>query len=107
MKKIKITGKTSDGYHTFDELYEHRNALFCYAIRQGAFHAVDAIKNHYKGWDLLIAWLEDGDISQISYHLPKRLRRLWENSNNVIVETRNSWDGHTSKQVIRRLNKEC
>lgn len=26
--KVEITGDTSDGYHTFNELYEHRTALF-------------------------------------------------------------------------------
>lgn len=27
MPIIEVTGGTSDGYHTFDELYEHRMAL--------------------------------------------------------------------------------
>ena len=26
------TGEVSDGYHTFDELYEHRCLLFCWIL---------------------------------------------------------------------------
>ena len=29
----KITGDTSDGYHTFDELYDHRAKLFSVIVR--------------------------------------------------------------------------
>ena len=29
----KVTGQTSDGYHTFDELYDHRIALFCTLLK--------------------------------------------------------------------------
>lgn len=101
MKRSKITGKTSDGYHTFDELYEHRHALFCYLIRNNTLKNTDAILNHFKGWDLLIAYTEDDD--QISYHLPVKCRRLWRGHANEVID--NQWDGHTSKQVIRRLNR--
>lgn len=102
--KTKITGKTSDGYHTFDELYEHRHALFLYILKSGIYHTAEARLNHYAGWDLIMVYLVPTG-EQISYHLPKRLRRFWKPL--VSVGKQFQWDGHTSKQVVLRLKKAC
>lgn len=51
-KKFEIVGNDiSDGYHTFDELYEHRCLLFinlCLAHPNAAYW-----RPHYDGWPLL------------------------------------------------------
>lgn len=96
-------GSVSDGYHTFDELYEHRFRLFL-ALMQ-AFPAQSwASKVHsdgtsYEGWFVCGMSLPSG---QISYHLPDR---LWPD-----VERRGihenpvpEFDGHTSDDVLKRL----
>lgn len=96
MSEIKINGSTSDGYHTFDELYEHRHFLFinlCLLQPEKASWTSE----HYEGWDLLRLYLPAG---QISYHIPKRLRFLYEH----LIENRDDeWDGHTPEVVLARL----
>lgn len=109
MRKKKDKGKISDGYHTFDDLYEHRHALFLYILKHGNYRAAEAQLNHYAGWDLIkLCLAATGE--QISYHLPKRLRRFWKP--HVPIWTLNDpvapellWDGHTSKQVVLRLKR--
>lgn len=95
-------GEISDGYHTFNELYEHRHALFCYAIRNGAFANTYAVLDHYEGWDLLVARTKDDD-RQVSYHIPVSHRNLWRSY--APIKERSDWDGHTSNDVVNRLNQ--
>jgi len=68
---FKVDGDTSDGYHTFNELYEHRHALFLVVCKT------------YKGWKskkhaankppmydgFFIAGVETPS-GVVSYHLP-------------------------------------
>lgn len=42
-------GKVSDGYHTFDELYEHRCLLFINLVHFNLGNA--AWKPHFPDWD--------------------------------------------------------
>lgn len=98
----------SDGYHTFAELYDHRNLLWinlCLRLpRKSTFWLAD----HYPGWDLLV----HVDYSQqtqeqpylhgqMSYHVESKYRHLYE-SKLTQVESY-SWDGHTSADVLKRL----
>lgn len=102
--------EVSDGYHTFDELYEHRITLFitlcrviC-AITTGEFIRVWKSKLHsdgkgYEGWFILGIFDEKG--KQISYHLPIS---KWEETSFVEeLERAPEWDGHTSADVLERL----
>ncbi len=99
--KPTITGETSDGHHTFNELYEHRHALFA------AFAAADPSrawksKKHddglmFDGWFIAGMSLPAGTIS---YHLPLR---LWDLFPGLELETAPKWDGHTPDDVILRL----
>ncbi len=94
----------SDGYHTFDELYEHRYRLFialCNTINKTC-HKVIKSKLHYDWsnyqWYFILQlytakW-------QISYHIPMRYR------DNVFVdiqEKADERDWHTSNDVLERL----
>lgn len=100
-----VNGDISDGYHTFDELYEHRHALFLYALKHGAFCLQFAVLDHLDGWDLVAAYTKTGG-NQISYHIPISMRHLWQHEGFPIYDIEwNKWDGHTSRDVIARLNE--
>ena len=106
--------QVSDGYHTMDELYEHRIALFiqlCRALDHIARVAVVTRRDlvwrsklhsdggNYEGWFILGIGKETG--TQISYHLPMK---EWENTEFAeALEKAPEFDGHTSKDVLERL----
>ena len=92
-----VDQNTSDGYHTFGELYEHRTLLFLALCLLNRF-AVAYKKDHYDGWDVVYLETKEG---QISYHVPTRYREVLEQ--NFIHLESHPWDGHTSTDVIRRL----
>ena len=95
----KSIGDTSDGYHTFNELYEHRHALFALAASvMGGWKS----KQHedgsmFDGW--FIAGIETSS-GVITYHLPIR---LWDNFPAKEIEKAPKWDGHTADDVITRV----
>lgn len=91
-----INGDMSDGYHTFDELYEHRNMLFmnlCSVVPNQC-----AWRPDYEGWFVLY-W--ESPKGQVSYHIKNEHLPLIEK----IIPRRDDWiyDGHTSKDVLERL----
>lgn len=113
-------GKISDGYHTFDELYDHRITLFialCRTIREwqveegtrefkddngsietwrSKFHSDGT---NFDGWFTLGIGKTRG--TQITYHLP--LSRWEETDFAETLEKAPPWDGHTSSDVLGRL----
>jgi hypothetical protein len=95
-KNFKIIGNDiSDGYHTFEELYEHRCLLFialCLANRELAYW-----RPHYEGWPLLGLNLPTG---QITYHVPEKFLGAFEGK---ILQGGPAWDGHTADDVLRRM----
>jgi hypothetical protein len=96
-KSFKIQdGDISDGYHTFDELYDHRNLLFLNLCRQ--LYLSSYWKPDGDGWFILFLDLPCG---QISYHLPNK----WLFMIPPEIKRRDDavWDGHTSKVVLARL----
>lgn len=110
---IRAEGETlqvSDGYHTFDELYDHRITLFialCKVVLnswQPPFNDVWRSKLHadgtkFDGWYILGIHTAPG--KQITYHLP--LER-WSETNFVpTLEHAPEWDGHTPDDVLARL----
>jgi hypothetical protein len=95
----------SDGFHTFDELYEHRIQLFiqlCFFVKNARY--VWRSKFHSDGSaldDWFVLGIGENKGSQITYHLPVS---NWEQTN--FAETLNKapeWDGHTSEDVLERL----
>lgn len=111
---VDDTNKVSDGYHTFEELYDHRITLFialCRLIELGEMSSHEwtrvwrSRKHHesdtemYDGWFVLGLTAVDG--KQISYHLP--LSR-WEETNfTSTLPHAPKWDGHTPQDVLERL----
>ena len=105
-KKFEIKGNDiSDGYHTFDELYQHRILLFLALIKSLSFDGVTTMKyrpDHYEGWDAVYLELGGNPRKQISYHLPSSYRNIVA-SHCDLADDNYKWDGHSSKDVIDRL----
>lgn len=121
----KFTGQVSDGYHTFEELYEFRKiynaALFnlwadAPVLREhkddpnenlAAKHDVHKSWKHYDGelcfgggWFIVVAMLPTG---QISNHYEAKDWDLFK-----IPETecaKYPFDGHTAQDVLERLKQ--
>lgn len=99
-------GETSDGYHTFNELYEHRHALVLALMKLMPEKSWMAI-NHFdgtffKGHFIVGVELPTG---QITYHLPQRLWALAAVTGARVRIFGDKWDGHTSEQAVERLKK--
>lgn len=127
MKKLQINLKDvaavvdiSDGYHTFDELYEHRAALFialCRKIQDWVY--LPSLRNtlkdgydkrvwrsrlhsdgtSYDGWFILGIDRAEGE--QITYHLP--LSKWGQTEFAQTLKRAPKFDGHTSDDVIIRI----
>lgn len=105
-KEIRIevvnVGNISDGYHTFDELYDHRIALYVALIKSNPGLSwkskVHADGKGFGGW--FIVGMELPGIGQISYHLPNG---YWDDVPAKVLEKGLGWDGHTPKDVVKRL----
>jgi len=94
-------GELSDGYHTFNELYEHRYALFAHMVAYNKDMAWKSLKHDdgsmFEGQ--FIAGV-DFPTGAITYHMPLR---LWYFFVCKEVENAPKWDGYTSKDVITRI----
>lgn len=103
-------GETSDGYHTFNELYEHRSVLF---IALMAAHPKISwySERHHKGSEvemypgMFIAGMNI-PTGQISYHLE---RNKWLYAVSGILgpdpkEYPPKWDGHSPRDVVNRIH---
>lgn len=101
----------SDGYHTFDELYDHRITLWItlckYLKEKGA--PIYRSKKHSDGNlcfgtdTQFILGLDEEKGKQISYHIP--IERWDETEFAETLEKAPEWDGHTSSDVLERLKK--
>jgi hypothetical protein len=102
---MEINGKTSDGYHTFDELYYHRMILFSVICNQNKRmswkskkHFDDKKDPMYDGY--FIVGIET-PLGQYSYHYKKEYWHLFD-----VKEIPNApeWDGHKPEDVVRLLS---
>ena len=110
-------GDVSDGYHTFNELYDYRalynaaffNSLAVYVENMGNWvvdYDVHKSKKHSDGedcfgggWFVVMAELPTG---QISNHYPMK---DWDLFNIPEKEKANKWDGHTPQDVAKRMRE--
>ena len=99
-----ITGETSDGYHTFNELYHHRAVLFSVIVKAFEDKAWKSRKHHdgtmYDG--MFIVGIETPD-GQATYHYD--IEPYWDMFSCKEVESAPEWDGHTPTQAIERIGK--
>ena len=108
--KVDNIGDFSDGYHTFNELYEYRllyNAGMFNEFAKKGLYDVHKSKRHSDGrfpFDnpnrfIVIAELPTG---QISNHYEIKDWNLFQIPEKKVS---NVWDGHTPKDVAERLRK--
>jgi hypothetical protein len=101
-------GTLSDGFHTFDELYEFRkmyNAAAFNAWAKAGLYDVHKSKHHSDGiacyggkWFIVMAILPTG---QVSNHYKLEDWDLFQCPEELIVKF--PYDGHTAKHVLKRL----
>jgi len=107
LNEIDETGSVSDGYHTFDELYEHRVVLFIALCKKYHELLEDVWRStlhsdgtHFKGWFIMGINKEEG--KQITYHLPIS---KWKDTHFAdTLKKAPKWDGHTSEDVLKRID---
>ena len=99
-----INGETSDGYHTFNELYHHRAVLFSVIVRNYPELCWKSKKhsegNMYEGMFIVGINTPDG---QASYHYD--IEPYWNMFDCEELEFAPEWDGHTPDQAIERIGK--
>lgn len=108
---IKDVSKFSDGYHTFDELYEFRklyNALIFNEWVSKFDIEVYKSKRHYDGeecfggdWFIVVAILPNG--KQISNHYEMKDWDLFKIPE--YEKSKYEFDGHTPQDVLERLEE--
>lgn len=105
-----LPGSASDGYHTFDELYEFRKlynaalfnqwaALGMYGVHKSTHHH-DGEPCFGGGWFIVVAVLPGG---QISNHYKLEDWDLFQVPESAIA--RLPYDGHSGKDVLDRLKR--
>ena len=99
-----IDGNTSDGYHTFNELYHHRAVLFSVIVENFAARAwkskLHADGTMYEG--MFIVGIETPD-GQATYHYD--VEPYWNLFRCKEMDRAPEWDGHTPDQAIERIGK--
>lgn len=98
-----ITGDTSDGYHTFNELYHHRAVLFSVVCNERPDIAWKSKRHHdgtmYDGMFIVGINTPEG---QDTYHYD--IDPYWELFHIKELEKAPEWDGHTPDEAIRRIS---
>nr|DAN18018.1 MAG TPA: putative cytoplasmic protein [Caudoviricetes sp.] len=104
IEPIPIDGETSDGYHTFNELYHHRAVLFSVVVADFADKAWKA-KAHHDGTmfdGMFIVGIDTPD-GQATYHYD--IEPYWDIFRCKELDRAPEWDGHTPEQAIERIGK--
>lgn len=96
-----VDENTSDGYHTFRELYDHRVALFV-ALMKSHPDISWVTPSRAEGWLLAGMNLPTGDIT---YHLPISVTQSLAGV--PVYDHPVPFDGHTSADVVDRLTRWC
>lgn len=108
LEDVDDKGNISDGYHTFNELYEYRllyNASMFNELAKQGLYDVHKSKKHSDGtipfgdenWFIVQAELPTGQISN-HYEMKE-----WDLFNIPEKEKANPYDGHTPQDVAKRL----
>jgi len=103
IKFLKVdTNKISDGYHTFEELYDHRIALWialCEDHCDSWKSRTHSDGSKWDGWFIMGIYSDKG--KQLTYHLPDK---YWKRCEGIpTLSKAPEYDGHTPNDVIKRL----
>lgn len=103
----KITGDTSDGYHTFNELYDYRRVYNAALFNEWANGDLIPVVKSWRhsdgelafggGWFIVVATLPTG---QISNHYEAE---HWDQFQVPEVDLPPEYDGHTPAEALDRL----
>ena len=99
------SGEASDGYHTFNELYDFRREYNAALVNSGVWKAHKSYRHHDGelcfggGWFIVMI---ETPFGQISNHYENK---YWDEFHCEEKEFADEWDGHTEKDVIARLMK--
>lgn len=97
-------GQVSDGYHTFNELYDFRREYNAALVNTHAYPCHKSLRHSDGelcfggGWFIVMMELPTGQISN-HYEI-----KYWNEFNCEERECAEPWDGHTDKDVLARLS---
>lgn len=104
---MKVTGETSDGFHTFNELYAFRKAYNALVFNEWAAQGNNDVHKSFRhadgepcfggGWFVVVA---DTPMGQITNHYAEV---DWDLFACEERERAAPWDGHTPEQALARL----
>lgn len=98
----KITGETSDGYHTFNELYHHRMVLFsiiCNSYKDKAWKSkLHADGTMFDDYFIVGVTTAEGNYTY-HYHIDN-----WNYFDVEVVDKAPEWDGHKPSDIGRLLS---
>lgn len=98
---------TSDGYHTFEELYEYRTLYNAVAVNlmpelcSKSWRHGDGEYCFGGGWFVVTMNLPEG---QVTNHYPEQFWDLFQIPHSELAPP---WDGHTPEQAAARLKAHC
>ena len=104
-KELCNSGEASDGYHTFNELYDFRREYNAALVNTGVWKAHKSHRHHDGefcfggGWFIVMI---ETPFGQISNHYEDK---YWGEFHCEEKEIADEWDGHTEKDVLERLSK--
>lgn len=99
-----VTGDTSDGFHTFDELYHHRAVLFSLIV--ACFPSASwKSKRHSDGtmYDGMFIVGIETPWGQATYHYD--VDKCWDMFPCEELDRAPEWDEHTPDQAIERIER--
>ena len=103
-KQKEDQGEVSDGYHTFNELYEHRAALFSVICHQNSDRAWKSLEHSdgtmFEGMFIVGIRTPCG---QVTYHYDKDL--WWSKFNVEEFKRAPVWDGSSPEDCLDRIYK--
>lgn len=98
----KVTGETSDGYHTFNELYHHRMVLFsivCTMFKDNAWKSwLHSDGTMFDDYFIVGVTTPKGNYS---YHYHKD---CWDYFSVPELKHAPEWDGHLPSDINRLLS---
>ncbi len=102
--ELTVTGETSDGYHTFNELYHHRAVLFSVIVKafpdkawKSRLHSDGSMFN-----GMFIVGIDTPE-GPATYHY--YMDPYWDMFACNEIDRAPEWDGHTPAQAIERIGK--
>ncbi len=99
-------GEVSDGYHTFDDLYEHRRALILALMRLNPRVSWRSKEHHPDDDPMFNKFFIVGmdlPTGQITYHYKIA---YWDEFKGIeTLPHAPKWDGHTPEDVVKRVTE--